>query len=310
MTEIATNQVLEDGEASLEHHGVQGMKWGIWNAETRARYVGVPRRAGKALQKKLSSASESVAKGAKAVKAKTGEKVAVRKQAKAEKKAEKEELARQRKDLGMTRAKYNELREQTLKSHDPRIVERGMQTLTDKELDAKIERLKKEETVSRMAADQATRRHQENRARNEAIQSNPLYKIGKDVLYKKIGLSGKGGKDKKSKKDKPEQLEESNGSGDVKQGKNKQKNKNSQDTASTSSTTTQREPQPYSGKGYKEQVRKAVKSSAFNSTINSSESRSAAVRGEKRITDGMLKAEIISVETISDQRKALPAGRG
>ena len=308
--EIATNQIFEDGEASLEHHGIQGMKWGIWNAETRARYVGVPRRAGKALQKKLSSASDSVAKGANAVKAKAGEKVAARKQAKVEKKAQKEELAQQRKELGMTRAKYNELREQTLKSHDPRVVERGMQTLTDKELNAKIERLKKEETISRMAADQATRRHQENRARNEAIQSNPLYKIGKDVLYKKIGISGKGNKDKKSKKDKSEYSEEPESSGDTKQGKNKQKNQSNQSSTSTSTTSAQRSPQPYSGKGYKEQVRKAVRSSAFDSTVNSSASRSAAARGEKRITDGMLKAEIISVETIADQRKALPAGRG
>ena len=30
---------FEDGsDGYLEHHGVQGMHWGIWNAETRARY--------------------------------------------------------------------------------------------------------------------------------------------------------------------------------------------------------------------------------------------------------------------------------
>ena len=31
---------FEDGtEGYLSHHGVQGMKWGVWNAETRARYA-------------------------------------------------------------------------------------------------------------------------------------------------------------------------------------------------------------------------------------------------------------------------------
>ena len=29
---------FEDGSESLMHHGVKGMKWGVWNAETAARY--------------------------------------------------------------------------------------------------------------------------------------------------------------------------------------------------------------------------------------------------------------------------------
>jgi hypothetical protein len=32
--------VFEDGSESLMHFGVKGMKWGSWNAETRARYAG------------------------------------------------------------------------------------------------------------------------------------------------------------------------------------------------------------------------------------------------------------------------------
>lgn len=36
---------FEDGsEGYLAHHGVKGMKWGVWNAETRARYSGGPRK--------------------------------------------------------------------------------------------------------------------------------------------------------------------------------------------------------------------------------------------------------------------------
>lgn len=31
---------FEDGSASLMHYGKKGMKWGIWNAETMARYKG------------------------------------------------------------------------------------------------------------------------------------------------------------------------------------------------------------------------------------------------------------------------------
>ena len=31
---------FEDGSEVLAHHGVKGMKWGVWNAETRARYAG------------------------------------------------------------------------------------------------------------------------------------------------------------------------------------------------------------------------------------------------------------------------------
>ena len=32
-----------DRSPSLMHHGVKGMKWGVWNAETRARYSGKDR---------------------------------------------------------------------------------------------------------------------------------------------------------------------------------------------------------------------------------------------------------------------------
>ena len=31
---------FEDGSEALAHHGVKGMKWGVWNAETKARYTG------------------------------------------------------------------------------------------------------------------------------------------------------------------------------------------------------------------------------------------------------------------------------
>lgn len=35
---------MDTGERYLAHHGVKGMKWGVWNAETAARYNGVDGR--------------------------------------------------------------------------------------------------------------------------------------------------------------------------------------------------------------------------------------------------------------------------
>ena len=32
--------IFEDGSEALMHHGIKGMKWGVWNAETAARYRG------------------------------------------------------------------------------------------------------------------------------------------------------------------------------------------------------------------------------------------------------------------------------
>ena len=276
--EVKTNSVFEDGEDRLEHYGRLGMHWGVWNAETRARYLAMPKRAGKALQKTLKSAGSSVAKGANAVKAKADKKIASKKAARLEKNEQKKELAQQRKELGMTRAKYNELREQTLRSHDPKVVARGMQTLTDKELNAKIERLRGEDTIRKMAADQATRKHQENKARSEAIQANPLYKIGKDVLYKKLGLSGKG-KDKKNKNSGNEESTKADN-----QGKGR-KNKGQNESQNT-------EP-------------------SFDSPVNSPSAKAAASKGKSKITNDVLEAQIISVETIYEQnRKELPPGRG
>ena len=31
---------FEDGSEALMHHGIKGMKWGVWNSETAARYKG------------------------------------------------------------------------------------------------------------------------------------------------------------------------------------------------------------------------------------------------------------------------------
>ena len=41
--------VFEDGTEALAHHGIKGMKWGVWNAETAARYKGASAVGGDAL---------------------------------------------------------------------------------------------------------------------------------------------------------------------------------------------------------------------------------------------------------------------
>ena len=37
---------FEDGSEALMHHGIKGMKWGVWNSETAARYKGVSANGG------------------------------------------------------------------------------------------------------------------------------------------------------------------------------------------------------------------------------------------------------------------------
>jgi hypothetical protein len=310
--DLTTNSAIVEDELGLEHHGTKGMKWGVWNAETRARYVGMPRRAGKALQVSLKSAGASVAKGASAIKNKTSAKVseqrASRKQAKAEKKERKKEIAEQRKELGMTRVEYDRLRERTLKSHDPRVVERGMHTLTDSELNAKIDRLRREESISNMAANKTANIQRERKARSEAIKANPIYGLGKDILYKKLGLKG----------DKKKDNDGNNTDNDKKADTNKDKKADDvKDTSKESSSSTRkadslegRQSQTYSTPGYKEKVRKAVKKSVIDSSLSSDSAKSAATRGQRLLTDGSVRAEVISVETIAPNSLALVPRRG
>ena len=173
---------------SLEHYGVKGMKWGKWNDETRAKYMGGKGRTISAKVKELGDSGKS------AVKAFADKKVSEVKASREAKKENRKQIKQQRKELGMSRAKFDKLRDTTLKSHDPRVVERGMQTLTDMELDEKLNRLRKEEQISRMASDKATRKHNENKARSEAIKANPIYSVGMNVAGRAIKkVFGEGG---------------------------------------------------------------------------------------------------------------------
>lgn len=189
---------LDYGEDCLAHYGVQGMKWGVWNSETRARYS-------RAARKGFKASGQMVVKGAKAVHAKSSARRSAAKARRADKRRRAHERRKQRRELGMDPIKYEKLRKQTLRSHDPEVIARGMHTLTDEELGAKIRRLQQEDVVAKMATSRAQDRHRTHQARNQALAANPIYRLGESYV-KKLGdrsldyLMPKPNKNNKSKK--------------------------------------------------------------------------------------------------------------
>lgn len=170
-----SNEQFDDikiDEEHLEHWGVLGMQWGVHNDETKRKYGELPglREAKKA--NAPSSESTTPAKpdnprskpslaerGVAAIKRKRQEKKDAKEAERQKsidewnehKRREAEDLEIQRK-YGMTKEKYDALREVTLNSHDPRVVAKGMKVLTDDELAEKIKRLEQEGKVRSAAA--------------------------------------------------------------------------------------------------------------------------------------------------------------
>ena len=283
----------------LEHHGTKGMKWGVWNAETRDKYlVGAARKISSA----KTALSKSAAKKVSEMKSSHSAKKTARAEEKAAKKQNKADVAEQRKELGMSRARYNQLRETTLQSHDPKVVAKGMHTLTDMELDKKLDRLKKEDQIARLSSEQATRKHQEHKARSEAIKANPLYSIGMNVAGRAIKKATKGAVD-------PTPGKENNSGGNDKKNAGEKEKKTGNEKSSQKKTSNEKYVD-------KDRVRKVVKDSAvWKDQPASDRAKSAATRGERLISDGKLRAEIIDVQPVSysserqEKRKALPAGK-
>ena len=163
---------------SIEHSGVKGMKWGVWNDETKRKYgLGVKTKA--KFAGGVDAAKATLKKAAEKLNAKATAKRAERATAKAAKAQQRAELKAQRKELGMSKKEFDKLRDQTLKSHDPKVVAKGMHTLTDDELKAKINRLYEEDKISSMATKREKERHNVNAARNEALNKNPIVQVGK-----------------------------------------------------------------------------------------------------------------------------------
>lgn len=114
----------------LAHHGVKGQRWGIRKKVRRA-----VRRFGSKVNKKVSNRLRNFK----------------------ESREKKKEIKTLAKSNGVrSRAamkKFNELRRTTLASHDPVVIAKGMHTLTDKELQKKIDRMHLEETMAKKAHD-------------------------------------------------------------------------------------------------------------------------------------------------------------
>lgn len=196
-------------EVYLEHYGVKGMKWGVWNAATRAKYLGgkiasVGAKSAAVLGSSLSAVGRAAGNSASvlgerikarigAAKVKSAEKKEARKALAVQKKEEKaqakidaknlkaqekEERKAQRKELGMNPVTYHRLREKTLKSHDPAVIAKGMHTLTDAELNAKISRLEREAKIDKWAYAKSEQQQKAIQEKFKTITSNPVYQIG------------------------------------------------------------------------------------------------------------------------------------
>lgn len=127
---------FEENEDYLQHYGVIGMKWGVHNAETRARYAG-----GNRVKKTISKAASKTVKAAGNVTSSAKKKLKNRIQTYKENK----KIA---KSLGYKKvSEYKQARLMALYSHDPATVARGMKTLTDKELANKVKRLSEEKKI-------------------------------------------------------------------------------------------------------------------------------------------------------------------
>lgn len=130
----------------LAHYGVMGMKWGVRNAETQRKYAGASGRSKtkKVANRALTATGRVIRTGAgKAV----GRVTAAHRNRK--------EVKALAKSVGTTRRgmkEFKKLRTQTLRAHDPELVERGMHTLTDSELNLKLTRLNTEKQVRDLAA--------------------------------------------------------------------------------------------------------------------------------------------------------------
>lgn len=129
----------------LLHYGRKGMKWGVWNAETAARYAGGTGR------KRVSKGDDSDGIGSILIK-RAANSVSTRL-------AKRRAVSIRREELGIksrkARKAFDKLREETLASTDPEVVAKGMRTLTDSELGEKIARMEKESAVMKLANEQA-----------------------------------------------------------------------------------------------------------------------------------------------------------
>lgn len=189
-------KAVYENQNSLEHYGVPGMKWGVWNAETARKRAGGSGRLGKA--------KRSV-KTDKDLKARIGNKVSdvVSKPIKTalERRANAKQAKALAKEQGIKmgqRKAFKQLRRETLRAHDPEAVERGMHTLTDSELTAKIARLEQEKRVRDMSnakkqasLDNAKKSEEVQKAKKERKASGLGSQMLKSTYNATVNYAGK-----------------------------------------------------------------------------------------------------------------------
>lgn len=147
----------------LMHYGVMGMKWGVRNAETQRKYAGGKSRkkTAKVIANRAFTAGKNTVKsGVNKISESHAEAKAVKKQAKESGVSTKR---------GMK--EFKKLRAETLRAHDPELVERGMHTLTDSELNAKLTRLNTEKQVRDLAANKRNSALETKRKKEEVIKA-------------------------------------------------------------------------------------------------------------------------------------------
>lgn len=196
------NDILDYAEIEEEcmaHYGVKGMHWGVWNAETLAKYRGrglggeKAKKLKKAVADRLYKTKRAVKDAPQRKKDKTeehlqkslekSEKKAIRAQAREAKREAKKETAARDKELmrkyGLKRKDYEAIRARTLNSNDPSVVAKGMHLLSDEELNTKIDRLEREGRIRNLSTIKKTTEAKAKKEAAEARSKTLPYQLGK-----------------------------------------------------------------------------------------------------------------------------------
>lgn len=176
--EVIYDYLNDYSEDYLAHYGVKGMRWGIRNAETMRKYYGGSRRGLKKASTLAKTGARTTGRIIGSGVRKTG--VAISKGVKRafttidEHHDINKEVNRLRKDSASSRRgrkEFDKVRNRTLRSHNPEIIALGLHTLTDRELDNKINRLEREKKVRDMASAQVQSRYDSAKKREDAIKA-------------------------------------------------------------------------------------------------------------------------------------------
>ena len=165
----------------LEHHGVKGMHWGEWNAETAARYSGS--------NKEPKTFREAI---------KTGLKTRVVDTASSASSATLKRISGETRKEARSRgydkvSEYKKARKKALYSHNPETVAKYASTLTDTELENKLKRLRLEKQVMELVPPKTKTTGQQaldNFSTNFASKAgNEMAPVVAKFISKKLGIN-------------------------------------------------------------------------------------------------------------------------